>query len=103
MEWLYFLIAVAALVINIIFCVKFKNCAEEKGHNGNAYFWVCFFFGPIGYILVAALPDINAKYLVCELSEKVDKLERSRKVSVPAHSNNTNSYDRFSNDSLPNL
>ncbi len=48
---------IIALIVQIAFAAVFSNLAYEKGYEGRTYFWVCFFFGTIGYCMVAALPD----------------------------------------------
>ena len=48
---------VAAIVVYVLITNAFANCAQEKGYQRIKYFWICFFFGMIGYVVVAALPD----------------------------------------------
>ena len=48
---------VIVIAIYLTICTRFAMIADDKGYSGNAYFWVCFFLGIIGYIMVAALPD----------------------------------------------
>ncbi len=47
----------AALVFQGIMASSFQSIAEEKGWHSSKYFWICFFFGACGWIMVAALPD----------------------------------------------
>ena len=59
---LYYLLAilvclVIGLLINALLSFYFYEVAKEKGFYRKCYFWIPFFFGFIGYILVAALPD----------------------------------------------
>ncbi len=49
----------ASLVINIIVGLKFQDIAQMKGHDGRGYFWWVLFLGPIGMLMVIALPDRN--------------------------------------------
>lgn len=63
MGW-YILIGIIALIIQIAFSIKFAECAETKGHDRISYFCLCLFFGAVGYLLVAALPDYNLRYQV---------------------------------------
>ena len=73
--------AIMGLVLNIIFSIMFQNAAEEKGWMSKKYFWLCFFFGVIGYCLVAALPDRRA----CNTREELAKTqpEESKKPNSP--------------------
>lgn len=57
-EILGFLILLVYLVIHGIIARKFEEIAQLKGHSG--YFWWCFWLGPAGWLMVAALPDRNA-------------------------------------------
>ena len=57
------------MTISIAFCVTFKGIAEEKGYKGQKYFWLCFLFGLIGYIYVAALPDLKLRSRIRDIQE----------------------------------
>lgn len=35
----------------------FSEAAGEKGYSSSKYFWICFFMGLVGQLLVIALPD----------------------------------------------
>ena len=59
--FLYILVAIVSLIINILICTKFADIAEDKGYSHSSYFWCCFFLGITGYIMVAALPDLIAR------------------------------------------
>ena len=59
--FLYLLIAVVGLLINVVVCTKFADIAADKGYSHNSYFWCCFFLGITGYIMVAALPDATLR------------------------------------------
>lgn len=39
------------------FAKEFESIADMKGHYGRRYFWFTFFFGPVGMLMVIALPD----------------------------------------------
>lgn len=56
---LIILFGILYFIIHIALCVKCGNIAEEKGYSGEGgkYCAICFFFGIIGFCLVAALPD----------------------------------------------
>ena len=66
-------IAAIAIIINAIISSHMELVAIEKGYDKQAHaFWMCFFFGPIGYIYVAMLPD---------------KIKRSQSRSATPHGN----------------
>ena len=43
--------------LNAYISEQFQAVAEDKGYTGRQYFWLCFFLGITGYILVTALKD----------------------------------------------
>ena len=51
------------LISDFILARKFDFIAAEKGYvtKNHSYFWYCFFFGLIGYLIVNALPDKTQK------------------------------------------
>ena len=51
------LASIVYLIIDYFIAKKFQEIAEEKGHNGTSYFWLCFWLTWIGWIMVAALPN----------------------------------------------
>ena len=55
-----FLVIIAALIalwINYLLAGEFYTAALAKGYPHKKYFWICFFLGVIGYLLVIALPQ----------------------------------------------
>ena len=54
-------------IVALIIAGKFANIASEKGYSAGKYGWLCFFLGPIGWCMVAALPDLI-------LHDKVDRI-----------------------------
>ena len=69
MGW-YILGAIVALIISAIIAACFAEVARAKGHEGGAYFWLCFLFGLAGYLLVIALPDRMAQISVSKPDSK---------------------------------
>lgn len=61
MEALLFLLGLAFLCFVIwlwwYIAKQFEEVAEAKGYTDKKYFWICFWLGAIGYLLVVALPD----------------------------------------------
>lgn len=74
----YILGALVALGVNALVAARFAEIAEYKGHGEN-YFWWCFLLGVPGYLMVVALPDIEAR-------PKVEK----KSVSSIMHSSHPN-------------
>lgn len=46
-----------SLVTAFVLGGVFADIATEKGYDWYNAFWLCFFFGYVGYLLVAARPD----------------------------------------------
>ena len=57
MGFLIFLAAIVWLVLWYFIAKEFENIAEIKGFYGKKYFWWTFFLGPIGMLMVVALPS----------------------------------------------
>lgn len=49
--------AVLVLVIQWIIAKEFAKVATDKGYAERKYFWYCFLFSVVGYMLVMALPS----------------------------------------------
>jgi hypothetical protein len=54
------ILPIISLAINLMFAYKFEDIAFKKGYDSSIHsFALCFWFGIIGFIYVAALPDLN--------------------------------------------
>ena len=74
MIFLYLLVIAVVLSINYIIAKQFENIAYDKGYNSDAHpFAMCFWFGIIGYIYVAAMPKLTSEEM--EQKEKEDEIE----------------------------
>lgn len=83
MGW-YIFWGIVALIIAGLFAGKFGQIADEKGYNGTAYGWLCFFFGVIGACVVAALPDQMLHAKIDNLYARVATDGENKKVQNPA-------------------
>ncbi len=61
MVGIIFMCILIGLVLAWYFAKSFSDIAEMKGHDGDSYFWLVFFFGVVGMLMVAALPDNNVE------------------------------------------
>ena len=87
-------VLIVILFVNAKTSEKFEAIAEMKGHDG--YFWWCFWFGPVGWAMVIALPDRKIEFpdyskLIVSMA-KQQSAQFVQNVSVPV-----------SDDSLPEL
>ena len=47
------------IFINVFIADEFYKIARDKGYTDKKYFWICFWLGFIGYVMVAAMPQKN--------------------------------------------
>ena len=45
--------------VNYLFASEFSKIAKQKGYSDGKYYWYCFLFGIVGYLLVIALQNKN--------------------------------------------
>lgn len=57
MEALIFLGSIAVIVLWVFVAREFRKIAAMKGHDEAKYFWWTFFMGPVGMLMVVALPQ----------------------------------------------
>ncbi len=57
MVFVYVLIIIVLLVLNGLLASKASEMAEDKGYAKSSWFHMCFWLGPIPYIIIAAMPD----------------------------------------------
>ena len=69
------ILAIIGITINLVLCFNFAQFADSKGYSFKKYFWICFFFGMIGYAWVAALPDMGLLNKITELERKLSNIE----------------------------
>lgn len=55
------IIILAAIVLDVVLAINANVAAVAKGYDGSLYGILCFLTGPLGLILVAALPDLTAQ------------------------------------------
>lgn len=56
-ELIIFLVCVVGIVLDFFISRWFYTAAKEKGHQQKKYFWICFWLGMVGWLLIIALPD----------------------------------------------
>lgn len=71
------LVLVLVLVLSFFIALWFYEVAKEKGHHDNKYFWICFWLGIIGWLLIVALPD---------RAEKISSATAEKRSNAPADS-----------------
>lgn len=83
-------------VINLIIANMMKQAAYAKGYDDNAHAWaMTFWFGIIGCIYVAALPDLIARQNQEQIIEKLS----GKATPAPGDNTGNEGWD----DSLPKI
>ena len=92
-----FLVAVVVIIIDVAFALYAGNIAEQKGYSRGNWIAICLIFGVIGYILIAALPDLVLRATLENIEKKLAKdkndnyLPRSSSSDSNRNSNSSNS------------
>lgn len=58
---LIILCIIAAIVVDVVLAIEFSKIAQDKGYYEDKYFIIALLLGIPGYILIAAMPDKNAR------------------------------------------
>ncbi len=66
------IVAVIAVVIDILLAVKFGNIAKDKGYKFGIHFIICLLFGLVGWIAVCALPDKITQKRLAKISKLLE-------------------------------
>ena len=108
MDFAYFLIALVAIAINVAFAMYAGGIAEQKGYSKGNWIAVCIIFGIFGYILIAALPDLELRATLENIEKKLAKdkndnyLPRSSNSNSNSSSNSSSSSNRNRNSNSSN-
>ena len=91
MDFAYFLIALVAIAINVAFAMYAGGITEQKGYSKGNWIAVCIIFGIIGYILIAALPDLELRATLENIEKKLAKDKNDDYLPRNSSSSNSNS------------
>lgn len=91
MDFVYFLIVLVAIAIDIAFAMYAGGIAEQKGYSKGNWIAVCIIFGIFGYILIAALPDLELRATLENIEKKLAKDKNDNYLPRSSSSNNSNS------------
>lgn len=89
---LYIILAAVALTADAYLAKQASALAVEKGCDcPTKWFWICFLFVPVGYILVAAMPDLRLRALLekqqaKEVSTDIEGEERAKRLTEASRS-----------------
>lgn len=98
-----FVIALVAIAINVAFAMYAGGIAEQKGYSKGNWIAVCIIFGIFGYILIAALPDLELRAALENIEKKLVKDKNDnylpRSSSSSSSSNSSSNRNRNSSNS----
>ena len=96
-----FVIALVAIAINVAFAMYAGGIAEQKGYSKGNWIAVCIIFGIVGYILIAALPDLELRATLENIEKKLAKDKNDN--YLPRNSSNSNSNSNSTIKSLSEM
>lgn len=91
MGLVYFLIVLVAIAIDIAFAMYAGGIAEQKGYSKGNWIAVCIIFGIFGYILIAALPDLELRAALENIEKKLAKDKNDNYLPRSSSSSSSNS------------
>ena len=98
--FLYIVLLIVILCLNGLLASNASNIAEEKGYEKRKWFHMCFWVGPISYIIIAAMPDQAMRLKQDEtnklLNKMIESLNTTRERQAQDRTEDVSSY-------LPNL
>ena len=62
------------LAVDLLLAKEFSRAAAMKGWHDRKYFWIAFFLGIPGYLLVASLPDRGGAAMSVLVSDELPDL-----------------------------
>lgn len=90
MGLVYFLIVLVAIAIDIAFAMYAGGIAEQKGYSKGNWIAVCIIFGIFGYILIAALPDLELRAALENIEKRLAKDKNDNYLPRSSSSSNSN-------------
>lgn len=87
---IWVIVGVFVMLLDIVVSTIADTIATEKGHKGITFGIICFLTGPIGCILVAALPDKPRIEREQKIADTLDTLLRV--MNNQPQSNHRNPY-----------
>lgn len=72
--FIYIIVLIVLLCVNGYLASNASDMAEEKGYEKRKWFHMCFWLGPISYIIIAAMPDQAMRAKQDKTNELLDKM-----------------------------
>ena len=74
---IYVVIIIVLLIFSGILASNASDMANEKGYEKRKWFHMCFWLGPISYIIIAAMPDLTMRSKQDKTNELLEKMIES--------------------------
>lgn len=71
---IYIVILIVALCLNGLLASNASDMANDKGYDKRKWFHMCFWLGPISYIIIAAMPDLTMRAKQDETNKLLSKM-----------------------------
>lgn len=99
--FLYIVIIVVLLCLNGYLASNASDIASDKGYEKRKWFHMCFWLGPISYIIIAAMPDRQMR----SITENMINLQKEMisKLEVIGTGNSENQTKAVFFDDLPKI
>ena len=81
---IFLLALIIALCLHGLLSSKASDIAKDKGYDKQQWFHICFWLGPLGFVLVAAMPDLVMQARQAEANEYLKKMCYSNQASAEA-------------------
>ncbi len=93
------IVGIVVLCLNGLLASAASDIADDKGYEKNKWFHMCFWLGPIPYIIIAAMPDLKlqrkqdeTKHLLSEILEKQTAAAKTQVPQVQARPDDLSSW-----------
>ena len=70
----YIILIIVLLCLNGLLASNASDIAYAKGYGKQKWFHMCFWLGPISYIIIAAMPDLQMRAKQDKTNELLEKM-----------------------------
>lgn len=85
---IYIIVLAVALILNGVLASNASDMADDKGYEKRKWFHMCFWLGPISYIIIAAMPDKLMRSKQDKTNELLEKMIESHSVTADKQAQN---------------
>ena len=86
---LYILILIVLLCFHGYLSSNASDMAEEKGYEKRKWFHICFWMGPLGFVIIAAMPDKVMRKNQQQTNELLEKMLEAYNTTAEKQVQNT--------------